>query len=129
MTLFIITLFLMKHDTPVVRSSDEILSFLHLMSILSNFIGVICLYNIPLLEVETCIGRSMIYSVAYTLHVSCLYTKSQKLVTAFSSNLRLSASEVRNTLLSQIFTTVILLLITNGCLFIFHVQIEQKFRW
>ena len=66
----------------------------------------------------------MIYSVAYTLHVSCLYTKSQKLVTAFSSNLRLSASEVRKTLMSQIFTTVILLLITNSCLFIFHVQMN-----
>ena len=69
------------------------------------------------------IGRNLIYSILYTLHVSCLYTKSQKLVMAFGSNIRLTASEVRNTNVSQIFTIVILLLITNGGLVSIYFQV------
>ena len=121
-TAFLIIVFFVRRDTPVVRSSDKVLSFLHLISLLGNFLGVICLYTLPFLEVGTCISRNLIYSIGYNLHVACLFIKSQKLVIAFSSKTRLSARNLRKTLLNQIFTVLILMLITNGCLFISYVQ-------
>ena len=75
---------------------------------------------------EICIGRNLIYSVTYTFHVACFYTKSQKLVTAFSSKNRLSAGTIRKTLLTQLFTTIILVICSNGSLFISYIQIEPR---
>ena len=125
-TVSVIILFVVKRETPIVRSSDKVLSLLHLTSLLGVFLGVNTLHNPPSLEVETCIGRNLIYSFTYTFHVACLYTKSQKLVTAFSSNIRLSAGTIRKTLFTQIFTIIILIVSSNSVLFISYVQIKPR---
>ena len=106
LTLFILIMFVLKRHTPVVRSSDTFLSFLHLGSLFLTFFCTASLYNIPYLEIEICVGRNLIFSVLYTLQVSCLYTKSQKLVKAFASKIKLNASEIKQTMILQIFTCI-----------------------
>ncbi|XP_066936461.1 metabotropic glutamate receptor 4-like [Clytia hemisphaerica] len=113
LNIFILIVFVVNRKTPIVRSSDKSLSILHLTSLLLIFVSIICLRTIPYLSIEICVGRNLIYSILYTLHVACLYTKSQKLVMVFASNVRITASEARNTNVTQIFTIVILLFITN----------------
>ena len=129
LTSFVIIVFYVNHETPIVLSSDKNWSFVHLASLLGIFIGIICLYALPYLEVEICVCRNLIYSIIYTFHVACLYVKSQKLVKAFNSKIRLTASTFRKTLLTQLFTILILFLINNGCLFISYVQWEPKLNF
>ena len=125
-TAFILILFAVKHNTPVVLLSDKWLSIVHLSTLLFVFLAVLWFYTISYLEVEACIGRNLMYSVVYTLHVGCLYTKSQKLLKAFTSKTRLTASEINSTYLIQMFTILILLIITNGCLVVVYFKIKPE---
>ena len=126
LALFILILFVLKRHTPVVRSSDKFLSFLHLGSLLLTFLCTGYLYTLSNLEIDICIGRTLIFSVLYTLHVSCLYTKSHKLVKAFASKVKLNANEIKQTMIFQIFTVLILLISTNGCLALSFLQISPE---
>ena len=75
-----------------------------------------------------CIGRISTFSVCYTLHVSCLFTKSQKLIKAFTSKIRLNPTEVRRTVAVQILTVFILIASTNFCLLFTLMQIKPEMK-
>ena len=62
------------------------------------------------------------YFKRYALNVAFIYAKSEKLLSAFLSTVRLTASKIKRTIATQIFTIVIALLSINGLLPVLHIQ-------
>ena len=110
MTLVILIILIHKHDTPTVRSSDKTLPMLHLLRILLTiYLNLVQRST----NVVKCIIANLIISVLYVINVGFVYTKSQKLLTAFRSTVRLSRSEIRKTSAEQIFIVILFLIISN----------------
>ena len=103
----------MKRDTPVVRSSDKMLSMLHLTNMILTVSSLLYLNLVQKVTIVKCIAANLIISALYVVNVAFVYAKSQKLLTAFHSSVRLSRKEIRLTSAVQIFTVVIFLLISN----------------
>ena len=108
-----IGVFVRKKNTPVIKVSDFKMSILHLMTILIIFVMV------PILKFmepsrEICIARVTInISIAYVLNASLVFVKSQKLLRACLSKIKLTPSEIKQTVSLQIFIVFVLLLISN----------------
>ena len=64
--------------------------------------------------VTKCVAANLVISILYVINVAFVYTKSQKLLTAFRSAVHLSRKEIRRTSAAQVFTIVIFLLISNA---------------
>ena len=128
-TLVILVVFLVKRDTPTVRVSDIFLSCMHLTTLLLMFAATVFIYYEPRLFIGKCIGMNLNLSVLYALNVAFVYTKSEKLLCAFLSTVRLTAGEIKRTIVTQIFTIVIVLLSINGLLLVLYLQKSPKFEY
>ena len=112
LTLTVIVVFHLRRETPIVRSSDYHISLIHLSSIVITYIVGLLSISINISK-EMCIVRNLNISIFYCSNAACIYTKSEKIMDAFKSKVRLSAEEIRKTIATQVFTILILLLTAN----------------
>ena len=71
---------------------------------------------------EACITKPMVFTTLYTLNIGIVFIKSQKLLLAFMSKVRLTTEEVKHTIYAQIFTVIVFLLSINVVLLIGYYQ-------
>ena len=118
--------FVVKRDTPVVRSSDIALSLLHLFALFSVFGLSSVLYTTTSANVSKghCIARNVVISVFYTLNVALVYTKTEKILAAFLSSVRVTSGEMKRAAAFQALAIVVFLSITNGLLLTMYKQRE-----
>ena len=116
-TLTLVT-FIIKRNTPIVTTSDFKVSILHMT------IHGVTLIVTPIIFFtnQVCITKPLVFTTLYTLNVGIVFIKSQKLLLAFLSKMRLTAEEVKRTIIGQIFTVVIFLLSVNVALFVSYYQ-------
>ena len=80
----------------------------------------------PDIMLEKCVLQNVIISVLYAFNVGFMYTKSQKIMTAYMSKVRVSRKEIRITIGVQTFTIVIFMLAANGILCVsYHITPPQ----
>ena len=117
-TLATMVVFTKKKDTPIVKTSDYKLSMVHMSLII--FIFGTELFSMLIVEANYgfCVAKLLFVSIAYLLNVGIMFIKSQKLLQAFLSKVRLTAEEIKKTIAMQIFTVFIILASINGGLLI-----------
>ena len=146
LTLGISVLFLVHRGTVIVRVSDANVSLMHLGSLFVVYITVWLTYTntgVQLLYKDKidngrvddgddiikgrsqalCVVRLLIKTIPYTLNVALVYTKSEKLLSAFLSKIKLTPGEVRKTTAVQIFTVFCFMLVGNLFL-VFYYQVQ-----
>ena len=131
--MIVFLVFILKRTTPVVRSSDFGLSLLHLFALFSVFALSGILYTITTLDVMVlrgrCIGRNLIISVFYTLNVALVYTKTEKILAAFLSRVRVTSGEMKKAKAFQALTIIVFLSVTNGVLLTMYQQRDPGFAY
>ena len=75
---------------------------------------------------HTCVPKPLIFTNLYTLSIGIVFIKSQKLLQAFLSKVRITAEEAKRTVVTQIFTVVMFLLSVNVALSISFYQQKAK---
>ena len=119
MTLGTMLIFTIKRDSPIVRLSDYKLSMFHMTLICVIFGGIaFSIWVVQLVKFEMCLMKILIVSIGYVVNVGILFIKSQKLLNAYLSKVRLSPDEIKRTLYGQVFIIFMFLLAVNGFLFI-----------
>ena len=111
-------IFIVRRNTPIVTTSDFKVSILH-MSIHSV---IFIVTPLTFFSNKACILKPLIFTTFHTLNIGILFIKSQKLLMAFLSKVRLTAEEIKRTIYGQIFTIVIFLLFVNSGLLISYFQ-------
>ena len=125
----VITILIINRDTPTVRSSDFRISLLHLVAITMTFAcGLLASFS-GKLSLEKCVFRNMNVSIFYCIDVACVYTKSEKIMVAFISQVRISPGRVRKTIAMQIFTIFILLVSVNSLLAVLYSGREPQIEF
>ena len=117
-TLITMLTFIRKRKTPIVSLSDYAVSMVHMALICFIFITILLSLTIGFLNTNICLTKVLSISVCYVTSVGIVFIKSQKLLQAFLSNVRLTASEAKRTVGVQVFIVVLFLLFVNGLLFI-----------
>ena len=128
MSLTILIVFIAKRNTRIVRSSDKTLSILHLSNIMLIISATLYLNLIKRVTVVKCVTTNLILSVFYVINVAFVYTKSQKLLSAFQSKVLLSRKEIHMTSAVQIFTVILFLIISNSIAMVMFTQ-ESPVFW
>lgn len=122
LTSFSVVVFIVKRRTPIVAISDFGLSTIHMLVMCLLFIVI----PVPFLldsKVEYCIWKSINISIFSTINVGIMFVKSQKLLQAFLSNIRVREKDVHRTTAWQVFLVLIFVLFANTTLFVgFHQQ-------
>ena len=116
-TFFSSIVFIVNRRTPMVSVSDYTISLIHMsimcllfMTVPSTFIGK------P--NFKKCISRLISISLLYTANIGIVFIKSQKLLQAFLSKIRLAAKEVQRSKIVQVFIIVVLMISVNTLLII-----------
>ena len=110
MTISIVSVFAWKRDTPIVRSSDTMFTFFHLLLILlTNVFLPLTYYGQP--NTTKCMARICIVAVLYNGNLSVILVKSNKLVQVFKSKTRISGKEMTRTKITQWFIIIINMLV------------------
>ena len=105
--IFTLIIFMIYKNTPIVKSSDFLLTVIHLVtSILINADFITLHYFTP--TKLACSLDAMIAGNLYTSFIAIVVMKSHKIVNAFNSMHKLSTKSKRNTILQQWFTIFIL---------------------
>ncbi|XP_066925328.1 extracellular calcium-sensing receptor-like [Clytia hemisphaerica] len=111
-TCFSLSLFIFKRKTPMVSVSDYKVSLIHMSIILllfvtvpSTFIGTPNFYK--------CISRLTSISMLYVINIGIVFIKSQKLLQAFLSKVRLTSEEVQRSKMVQVFIIIVLVISVN----------------
>ena len=101
--------FIIKRETPIAITSDFKVSILHMS------IHAVTLMVAPFafFTKQSCIIKPLVFTTLYTLNIGIVFIKSQKLLMAFLSKVRLTADEAKRTIYTQIFTVVIFLISVN----------------
>ena len=115
LTILIGLVFVIKRKTPMVSVSDFIFSLIH-MSIMGLLFVIIpsTFFGIP--DFPKCISRLLSVSLLYATNVGIVFIKSQKLLLAFLSKVRITAEDVKRTKIMQMFTIVMFLFFINSLL-------------
>ena len=98
-----IYIFIYKRNTPIVRSSDKTLSFLHLLTLLAMIGCDLYITADDDITIEKCVAQNLIPSILYTINVGFIYAKSQKLLTAYLSKVRVTRKQMQKAVGLQIF--------------------------
>ena len=110
--------FIIKRNTPIVMTSDFKVSILHI-----SIHGVTLIVTpFAFFTNQSCITKPLVFTTLYTLNIGIVFIKSQKLLLAFLSKVRLTAEEVKRTIIGQIFTVAIFLLSVNVALIVSYYQ-------
>ena len=122
-TLTTLIVFILKRNTPIVTLCDFKLSLGHMILILLIFIGVLFSLLIhPIMDSQFCVLKLVLVSIGYTLNVTIVFIKSQKILQAFFSKVRLTSQEIKRSIILQIFIVLMFLIFINGALSIAVVQ-------
>ena len=112
LTLITSIVFIFKRKTPMVSVSDFKISMAHMSIIIVLFLALPSTF-IGKPDFNKCITRLLSVSVLYVTSVGILFVKSQKLLQAFLSKVRITAEEARKTKWIQIFTMFVFLATAN----------------
>ena len=88
----------------------------HLTLILLISIGLMYSLLIHPANSQFCVLKLSFVSVGYTLNVEIVFIKSQKLLQAFLSTVRLTSKEIKRSISLQIFIVLMFLIFINGAL-------------
>ncbi|XP_073484147.1 vomeronasal type-2 receptor 26-like [Aquarana catesbeiana] len=83
-TLYILTLFILLRDSPVVKANNRTVSFILLTSILLSFLCVFLFLGRPV--AITCILRQTSFGVFFSIAVSCILAKTITVCIAFKAS-------------------------------------------
>ena len=120
-------IFIINRNTPVVKVSDYHVSLLHLSTLFTTTILTVFSYTFPpnvwgISFLTICVSRNLLLTVFYASNVAFIFIKSQKLLNAFLSALRLTSSEMKRTIAVQMFTVLLFPLISNLLLLIMYMR-------
>ena len=101
--------FVIKRHSPIVMTSDFKVSILH-MSVQGLTLIVT---PFAFFTHHYCFTKPLVFTTLYTINIGILFIKSQKLLQAFLSKVRLTVDEAKRTVCNQIFTVVIFLVFEN----------------
>ena len=125
MTLSSLIVFTVKKKTPIVLISDYKISITQMVTICLLNLIILCSF-IGKPSLHKCIMRLISISILYVANIGIVFIKSQKLLQAYLSKVKLREEEVKRTKLVQIFTLIIFLISVNAmfALSIYKKQIE-----
>ena len=115
-TVCAMAIFSVEKNSPVVASSDFRVSMLHMGVICSISMLLPTLYLVDAVNIVSCILKPVLISTLYVVNIGIVFVKSQKLLRAFTSKIRITGEEARKTIGLQFFTIILFLITTNGVL-------------
>ena len=123
-TLLTLLVFLRQKNSPIVSLSDFKLSVGHLILMVFIFVTVMfsMLWQQNHLN-QFCVVKVLFVSIAYVFNVGIVFIKSQELLQAFLSKIRLTSGEIKRTIATQIFAVILFLTAVNS---IFAVSAFQQ---
>lgn len=102
----------------MVSISDYKLSMVHMFLIQCTLIIAIVPFFRPSISENFCLVQPLTISVFYTSNIAIVLTKSQKLLQAYRSKIRLTDRQAKQTVIVQTFTVFISVLCSNTILFV-----------
>ncbi|XP_066910275.1 uncharacterized protein [Clytia hemisphaerica] len=126
---FNLFIFTVKRNSPIVKLSDYNVSIIH--NILSCWIfTTVLLAFFAKPQLVICRIKPLIITILYTINIGIVFIKSQKILQAFSSRVKITAGEARKTIVLQIFTVFIFVVIMNTIFAVtaFHKHIRLVFQ-
>ena len=127
--LIFLVIFLVNRSTPIVKVSDYHVSILHLFTLFATITLSCFLYTFTptnttrgMTFLKICVSRNLLLTVCYASNVAFVFIKSQKLLNAFLSTLRLTSGEMKRTMAVQIFAVLLFLLIFNALLLVLYMR-------
>ncbi|KAM5191955.1 vomeronasal type-2 receptor 26-like [Mantella aurantiaca] len=105
LTLYILTLFILFRDTPIVRANNQTVSFILLTAILLSFLCVFLFLGRPV-DI-TCMLRQISFGIFFSIAVSCVLAKTVTVCIAFKASK--PGSDWRNLVGEKISNSVVLI--------------------
>jgi len=121
-TLFSMVVFVLKRNTPIVTTSDFVVSIIQMSITCLIFVVTPLPFLKNASSAFVCTWRTLNISVLYALNIGIQFIKSQKLLNACRSKIRLSGGTVSRTSTIQVFTVFILFVSVNVALLVALLQ-------
>ena len=115
--LIVLLAFFKYRNTPMMKAANVNMSLFHLCLMIGNFTLLFLAYYGKASRVK-CYCRLFAMTIFYTIIVGVILLRSQKVLKAFGSRVKMTKSEVRRQFVGEIFFVVVLALIDNLILFI-----------
>ena len=112
LTLFSLIVFVVKRKTPIVTVSDYKVSLLHMLIISLMFVTTPYTFT-GKPNFHRCISRLISISVLYVINIGIVFIKSQKLLKAYLSKIRLTTEEIQRSKIVQVFIIFVFLMSVN----------------
>ena len=109
--------FIKYRNTPMMKAANVNMSLFHLCLMVGNFALLFIAFHGEASQVK-CYCRLFAMTIFYTIIVGVILLRSQKVLKAFGSRVKMTKSEVRRAFIGEIFFVVVLALIDNLILFI-----------
>ncbi|XP_066924913.1 extracellular calcium-sensing receptor-like [Clytia hemisphaerica] len=115
---FVVALGFIKYrTTPMMKAANVQMTFVHLFFFASNFVLLFfSFYSKP--NIYKCYGRLLTLTVFYTIIVSIIQLRLQKVLKAFQSRVKMTKSEIRRSKMAEVFSVLILVFVNNFILFL-----------
>ena len=115
---FTLIIFVRKKDTVVVRGSKFPIMMLHISSMICLFISIPLPFSILHKWEKSCLFEVLVIPIFVYFPGTLIFIKSQNLLMAFSSKLRLTDGARRRSFISQVFLALVMVLTSFILLFI-----------
>ena len=109
--------FIKYRNTPMMKAANVNMTLFHIVLIAVNFLLLLLAFYGEPSEIK-CYCRLFAMTIFYTIIVGIILLRSQKVLKAFGSRIKLTKSEVRREFFGEIFFLLILVLVNNLILFI-----------
>ena len=113
----VFAVFIKYRDTPVMKAANVNITLLHLVLVIVNFIVLLFAFYGESNDLK-CFARLFSLTIFYTVILSVILLRSQKVLRAFGSRIKMTKSDIRKALLGEIFFVLVIVLINNLVLFI-----------
>ena len=120
--LLFLVIFILNRNTPIVKVSDFNISLMHLVILFMTIVTCYSVYTVAPLTLQflgisflsICVSRNLLLTMFYTANVTFVFIKSQKVLDAFLTTLRLRVGQRRRTMGVQLFTVILFLIVANA---------------
>ena len=109
--------FIKYRNTPMMKAANVNMTLFHIVLIAANFLLLLLAFYGEPSEMK-CYCRLFAMTIFYTIIVGIILLRSQKVLKAFGSRIKMTKSEVRRAFFGEIFFLLILVLVNNLILFI-----------